>query len=132
MKSLRTLLLPLLLLALGACAGRAVLEDPAPIAVPTHVSLEQVRQVVRTALDDRGWTRQDAGSQAFVASYSRRSLSARISVTYTASEVDIRYLDSEGLKYKQSGGERYIHSKYNKWIDNLVHDINTRLSRAAH
>ncbi|MGH8506442.1 MAG: hypothetical protein ACRETM_10845 [Stenotrophobium sp.] len=131
MKSLRILLLPLLLVFLSACSGRVVLDDPAPIAVPTHVSLEQVRQVVRESLSRRGWTPTTAGPSAFDGRYSRRGLSAEISVTYDTNDVVIKYVGSEGLKFKQKGDERYIHGNYNKWIDRLVREINVRLSRIA-
>ena len=51
-----------------------------------------------------------------------------INVTYDESGMQVDYVSSENLNYKMYKGERYIHPKYNKWVNMLMQGVTTRLS----
>ena len=120
------LLLPLLLLAM---AFRQVpLTDPPPIHVPQGASTAQVENVVMEALSGRGWAIARHMPEEIDATYARRDFSVTIAVHYDRQQVRINYLDSSNLKYEVKNGQRWIHTNYPSWIQNLVTDINNRFA----
>ena len=120
------LLLPLLLLTM---AFRQVpLNDPLPIQVPAGVTYEQVQNAVMEALSGRGWTIANHKTGEIDATYARRDFSVTIAVHYDVHQVQINYLNSSNLKYEVKDGQRYIHTNYPSWIQNLTTDINNRFA----
>ncbi|MFA6985637.1 MAG: hypothetical protein WC213_05485 [Arenimonas sp.] len=51
-----------------------------------------------------------------------------IDVTYDESGMQVDYVSSENLNFKTYKGVRYIHPKYNKWVNMLMQGVTTRLS----
>lgn len=132
---LRSRLLPLLLLPvllLLMAFREAPLVDPQPIAVPSKVGdAKAVEKVVKQALIKREWliTADEPGKLA--ATYARRDFSVTIGIGYDRKQIQIRYVDSNGLKYEVKNGQRYIHKNYNSWIQNLITDISGNLTLAG-
>lgn len=108
-------------------ARKAELVDPAPVAVPSGVSAEQVAKDVKRALIGRGW--QITGEQpgTIESTLHLREHVARIRVSYDAQAVRFAYVGSEKLDFAEKRGTRYIHSNYLGWIGFLVNDVSANL-----
>jgi len=120
--------LALVLLALPACR-RAKIYNPEPFKALSATSKTQ--KVIRAALAGRGWRIVKEEPGEIHAAYVRRSLVARIVITY-ADTVTIKYEGSENLKHGiDKYGDEVIHSRYNKWIETLVSDINRNMLLAS-
>lgn len=122
------------LLPLSAQARAAVMDQPEPIAVPAKLSFAEVEKIVKLSLVERDWQVKPAGSGKVEALYARSgrkdNYSVKIAVSYSAKQITIQYLDSSGLDYEEKDGRRTIHKSYNRWIGNLVKDLNTRMTQA--
>ena len=118
-----------LLLPLSAHAAKE-LVDPEPVPVTGKLSAADLEKIVKVSLIERGWQVKDAGSGKKEALLAKRDYEVRIQVTYNPKEIAIKYLDSTGLDYKEEDGKRTIHKNYARWIENLVRDFNTRMTRA--
>lgn len=130
-KSRILLLLLVPLLALTMAFRQAPLVNPDPIHVPAGLTEAQVAKAVSSALIGRGWsvTAEKAGETD--ATLHLREHVARIAITYDASAIQIKYVDSENLKYEMKDGKPYIHKNYLGWIEFLVQDINRGLQMLA-
>ena len=51
-----------------------------------------------------------------------------IKLTYDKDSYDITYLNSTGMEYNEAEGT--IHRNYNRWVNNLKHDIDLGLLQA--
>lgn len=123
----------MLLAALTASAGQDVLFEPGPIAVPPRIGLAKVQDVIRNVLVARDWIVRESQPGRLTADYTRRADSgfrATIAINYSAMQVHVAYVDSQGLDYEVDDGERLIHGNYNKWIRNLVKDLTLQLAAA--
>ncbi|MCE5233738.1 MAG: hypothetical protein ABFC67_10290 [Mizugakiibacter sp.] len=131
-KSRILLLLLVPLLALTMAFRQAPLVNPDPIHVPAGLTDAQVAKAISSALIGRGWsvTAEKAGETD--ASLHLREHVARIAITYDASAVQVKYVDSENLKYEMKDGKPYIHKNYLGWIEYLVQDINRSLQLLTH
>lgn len=131
-KSRILLLLLVPLLALTMAFRQAPLVNPDPIHVPAGLTDAQVAKAISSALIGRGWsvTAEKAGETD--ASLHLREHVARIAITYDASAVQVKYLDSENLKYEMKDGKPYIHKNYLGWIEYLVQDLNRSLQLLTH
>ncbi|WP_207390734.1 hypothetical protein [Phytopseudomonas dryadis] len=120
----RLALLALLVLGIAACTAKPVMniENSAPPAALKGE--DDMRRAILAALQRRQWTVQRADPGQIMASISRRSHQAEISIPYTASSYSIRYRDSHNLDYRNGK----IHRNYNKWIHNLDRGIQQELS----
>jgi hypothetical protein len=49
-------------------------------------------------------------------------------VHYDGRQVQINYLNSSNLKYEVKDGQRYIHTNYPSWVQNLITDVNNRFA----
>ena len=125
---LAVLLVPALFLLM---AFRQVpLTDPAPITVPSTVSVAKVGQIIGSALSSRSWRIVKHVPGEIDAVYDPRDFSVTIAVHYNARQVQINYVTSNNLKYEERNGVRYIHTNYEGWIRNLVTDISNGLMMA--
>lgn len=130
-KSRLLLLLLVPLLALTMALRQAPLVNPDPIHVPAGLGEAEVGKAIAYALIGRGWsvTAEKAGETD--ATLHLREHVARIAITYDTSAVQIKYVDSENLKYEMKDGKPYIHKNYLGWIEFLVQDINRNLHMPA-
>jgi hypothetical protein len=118
------LLIPLAFMLMGA---RAVLVDPAPIAVPAGVAAKDVAKAIKVGISRRGWVVAKDENSQIDAVLNLRSHSARVAIPYNAKEVTIKYVSSEDLDYQEKNGTKYIHGNYMKWIRNMEADIQREL-----
>jgi hypothetical protein len=118
------LLIPLAFMLMGA---RAVLVDPAPIAVPAGLAAKDVAKAIKVGISRRGWVVSKDENSQIDAVLSLRSHSARVAIPYNEKEVTIRYVSSEDLDYQEKNGTKYIHGNYMKWIRNMEADIQREL-----
>jgi hypothetical protein len=100
---------------------------PAPIA--SSLPAKQNRQLIVDALSTRGWVVESEEPGAIVAYYSRAQHKARVRIGYGGGSIQIAYLDSQNLKCSPApeGGCTSIHRAYNRWVNNLHHDIAMRV-----
>ena len=118
------LLIPLAFMLMGA---KAVLVDPAPIAVPAGLAAKDVAKAIKVGISRRGWVVSKDENSQIDAVLSLRSHSARVAIPYSAKEVTIKYVSSEDLDYQENNGTKYIHGNYMKWIRNMEADIQREL-----
>lgn len=120
----RIALLALLLLGITACTSKPVvdIENSAPPAAVK--GQDDMRKAILTALQRRQWTVERADQGQILASVTRRSHQAQVTIPYTASTYSIRYRGSRNLDYRNGK----IHRTYNTWTQNLDRSIQQELS----
>lgn len=96
--------------------------------IPSGVSSAEVKKVIKDAGAKRDWIIKDLGNNAFEASYVARGHSIKVKLTYDRDSYDITYLSSTGMEYNPEEGT--IHRNYNRWVNNLKHDIDLGLMQA--
>ena len=111
------------------CARIAPLYNPPEIAVPQGMTQKQVGDAVLSALPRRGWVVDKAQPGLIIASVSPRGHTATVQIQYDTQAVRVSYQSSENLDYSVKDGQPMIHKNYNSWVQNLVGDIRTELSR---
>ena len=115
-------------LLLGACRTASIFDVEAqPIAVSSSsYTAEDVRKAIIRAGARRGWVFSDADEGKLVGTLSLRDHRATVDVSYSKDSYDIKYRDSQNLRYDAK--KNVIHSNYNGWVQNLVTDITVELS----
>ena len=127
---LRKLLLLVLVavsIALAGC-GTDPLIDPPPMAIPAGRTAADVEQTVTAVASENGWFVVERKPGRLVLRYSPRDFWVNVEVHYDEQQIVIRYLDSSNLKYHMEGDHPNIHPNYNRWVNNLAHDIQNRLA----
>jgi hypothetical protein len=111
-------------LALARDAPVAI-KDPVAVPVTVKLTEAQLKKAVRASLLNRGWKLDHEIPGSLEATISRRdphlAYSARISVSYDAQQVLVRYQSSEGLEYDATA--KTILPDYNNWMDTLAKDL---------
>jgi len=127
MKPIR-LLLPFLLVALlmGGCSRYREVVDTN--FATGGKDLAVVEAAVKTSLKHFNWQVIQDEKGLIVARYDKAKHYVLINIKYSDSKVDISYLKSEGLRYKEVDGKRMIHKRYNQWIANLQRRIEVELN----
>lgn len=97
-------------------------------AIPAGVSTAEVKQVIKDAGAKRDWIIKDLGNRTYEATYVARGHSIKVKLTYDKDSYDITYLGSTGMEYNEAEGT--IHRNYNRWVNNLKHDIDLGLLQA--
>lgn len=115
------------MLSVSACTATAPLNEYSG-AIPDGITATEFKQAVRDAGNKRDWIIKDVGNNAMEATYVARGHSIQVKITYDKDSYDITYLSSTGMKYNQTDGT--IHRNYNRWVNNLRHDIEVGLMRA--
>lgn len=123
------LLLPLLVLLMGARA--APLLDPDPVAIPAGLSTEAVQKEIKRALVTRKWSITAEQPGVVEATLNLRAHVARVSVTHGEGTVRVAYVSSENLNFEEKDGQRFIHKNYGAWVNNVVTDISRNLQLEA-
>ena len=121
---------PLVFLLTG-CSRPVALVEPS-FQVPNGSSAT-VQEVIRQALLGRRWAIQEKLPDGYIAQYNRRpDVWARIKVTHFGRQVTIRYVDSEGLKYKKNRfGSVSVSRWYRTWVLNLESDIKFQIGKTV-
>jgi len=90
------------------------------VSVNGKVTLEQAKKAIIDADSKRRWQFEEIEPGYLVATLRKRKVV--VDIRYSTKAFSITYKDSEDLNYDGFT----IHPKYNKWIQNLQHDINTQ------
>lgn len=123
---LALLLVPLAFMLMGASA--IPLADPAPFPVPSGLKIDQVNKAIKLGIASRtGWTvtKEDPGQ--IEATLLVRQHMLKVNIPYSASQVAIKYVDSQNLDYGEKKGVKVIHPKWVGWTRNLQSDIQREL-----
>lgn len=111
-------------LILFGCAARlADLDSPQSISVPSDVERQELRQVIKDAMLDRGWSVHDESNHVITADLRLRAHFARVDIDYGGRDVQVEYVQSRNLRYNRDDGRELIHKNYNAWVRNLLNDI---------
>jgi len=135
MKIARSLavLLATTLAASGALAARggAPIQNYEDLPVVSGsgkpLTAEQVKNAIISGGARGRWSASVQSGNVVRLTYSPRSHSASVDVTYTAKTYSIRYANSVNLSYAADGATGTIHPNYNKWVSNLRQAIDVAL-----
>lgn len=123
------LLVPFLVLLMGA--RQVPLVNPDPIAVPAGLTEAKVIRSIKAALVGRQWVVSEEQPGKIIGTLNLREHMAKIDVSFDASKIHIKYLDSKELMYGEKKGVTVIHRNYLSWIQNLVNDIGRNMILAT-
>ena len=114
------------MLSVTSCATTEMMNFSGTI--PASVSTAEVNQAIKDAAAKRDWILKDLGNRTYEATYVARGHSIKVKLTYDKDSYDITYLNSTGMEYNAAEGT--IHRNYNRWVNNLKHDIDLGLLQA--
>lgn len=103
--------------------GATSLKDPPPLPVPQGEKPEVVEKAILSSGVRRNWMVVDKKPGLVVLQYAPREFSVTVNVSYDSQAVKIAYKDSANMEYGQEDGHPVIHPNYNRWVNNLAHDI---------
>jgi hypothetical protein len=111
---------------LGACTTQPIYSVPdQPIATNAkNASLKDVQQAINRGATRMGWSVQDQGPNAMLATLDLRTHHAVVEITYNTKSYSIAYKESNNLNYDGKS----IHRNYNGWVHNLQTAINQQLN----
>lgn len=132
MKRFASLLVILFGLGMSTLAlAAAELVDPAPVVVPSGISEKELVKQIKKAFVGRNWTIEKEENGSIKATLYLRSHVARVAADYTKDQVNLTYISSENLNYKERKDKRLIHKNYLTWIQNVRNDLNKNLQLAV-
>lgn len=94
------------------------------------VTAAQIKQAIMLAAAAKTWTvleQTDGSLLATLNIRNKHTVMARI--VYTAEKYSITYLDSVNMNFGHELGVPVIHPNYNRWVKNLIQEINNELRR---
>jgi hypothetical protein len=129
----RIVLAALLAVSMTAQArhGAVPMVEPQPVAIPQGASSADVEKAIIDCGVNRGWTVEDKKPGAVTLKYAPRDFWLTVAVSYDARSVKIAYKDSFNLEYGSEDGKPVIHPNYNRWTNNLAHDLAGKLALAS-
>ncbi|HDR2723477.1 TPA: hypothetical protein QCJ39_003726 [Enterobacter asburiae] len=112
--------------ALAGCARTAPIAQVHSIVSTGHTA-DQVKTAILKAGQKRDWIMTETGPGMIKGRLQSRVHSVQVSIPYTATSYSINYENSLNLK----AADGKIHKNYNRWVNNLDHDIQLNLSAGA-
>ena len=112
--------------ALAGCARTAPIAQVHSIVSAGHTA-DQVKTAILKAGQKRDWIMTETGPGMIKGRLQSRDHSVQVSIPYTATSYSINYENSLNLK----AADGKIHRNYNRWVNNLDHDIQLNLSAGA-
>ena len=112
--------------ALAGCARTAPVDQVHSIVSAGHTA-DQVKTAILKAGQKRDWIMTETGPGMIKGRLQSRDHSVQVSIPYTATSYSINYENSLNLK----AADGKIHKNYNRWVNNLDHDIQLNLSAGA-
>lgn len=109
--------------ALTGCA-RTVPVLNVSESITAHLSADEIKNAILRAGTERKWAMTPIAPGVINGHRSQREHTADIRITYSLTDYAITYVNSQNLK----AGNGQIHRNYNRWIQNLDHDIQLKLS----
>ncbi|MDR3419148.1 MAG: hypothetical protein P4L83_23475 [Nevskia sp.] len=91
--------------------------------MPQGEKPEVVEKAILSSGVRRNWMVVDKKPGLVVLQYAPREFSVTVNVSYDSQAVKIAYKDSANMEYGQEDGHPVIHPNYNRWVNNLAHDI---------
>lgn len=122
--------LPALILLLAGCSFslKPILNFHNQ-AIGQNLSIAQIQNSIENAAQGRGWFVSEKSKVKHNAGFYKLTLNIRshqavVKVAYNKKQYSIVYISSQHLKYRNGN----IHHNYNRWVNNLNHDIHRELS----
>lgn len=110
-------------LVLVGCARTAPIANVST-TITGHYTADQVKHAILQAGIEREWIMTPAAPGVINGRLAQRGYVANIRVDYTATGYSINYVSSQNLR----AGQGKIHRNYNRWVNNLDHDIQIKLA----
>ncbi|HBL7127693.1 TPA: hypothetical protein LSW51_002447, partial [Enterobacter asburiae] len=110
----------------AGCARTAPIAQVHSIVSAGHTA-DQVKTAILKAGQKRDWIMTETGPGMIKGRLQSRDHSVQVSIPYTATSYSINYENSLNLK----AADGKIHKNYNRWVNNLDHDIQLNLSAGA-
>ncbi len=114
-----------------ARASSVPLVDPAPVLVSSTATSASIEKAIVASGVRRHWVVVDRQPGVITLRYAARGFSVTVKTQYDGKSVTIKYSDSTDLDYGMEGGVAVIHPNYNRWVNNLAHDIAAELSASS-
>lgn len=111
------------IIGLVGCARTAPVITPQN-TIASQSSTEQIKAAIIEAGQKRNWVMTSISPGIIDGRYTSRGHGAQIRVNYNSSGYSINYVASNNLH--AANGK--IHRNYNRWVNNLAHDIQLRLA----
>lgn len=125
----RLLALCVLSLTLLGCSTSAPIKDVDAATINHQLSHEQVRMAIIEAGAQRGWVMSDYNDDELHAELYVRQHYAKVRIPYSTDGFAIHYMASDNLELSRDG--KRIHRNYNRWVNNLRHDIQMNIQVKA-
>ncbi|WP_434777849.1 hypothetical protein [Neisseria sp. Ec49-e6-T10] len=95
--------------------------------VPAGLTVKQVEKAILDAQQsNRGWVLKKRSDNLIEGKLLNRGFLVTVRIPYSATDYRIEYVSSQGLDVENGK----IHRNYNRWINNLDHDIQFKLLQA--
>lgn len=120
----KIILVVLSILTLAACKSTSIYNVDNS-NVPAGLTINQVEKNIVKALVLKGWQVKANKDGIILAEILVRTHTARIEISFSASQYSINYVDSTNLKYDAK--KNTIHKNYNNWIIYIDRLIQTGL-----
>ncbi len=126
----RIFLILVLILAtfMFACGRRTTMQTAQYDNPDTSMTLEQMKTAIKRGCENRQWEAKEIDANTIEATVTVRGKHrATVTIPYTNTHYEIKYKDSVGLRYRESGGEVQVHRAYNRWVNYLNESIQEEL-----
>jgi hypothetical protein len=123
-----------LFLSMGA-QGSKTMYEPLPIAVPEGLTRENISKAISDTLTGRKWSIDEVTlakgeeQSEILATLHVRTHQLSIKFLFDEDKIEIHYVQSTNLQYREKKGKKYIHPKYTQWINNLEFDLKANLRK---
>jgi len=89
---------------------------------------EQVKQAIVQAGKAKGWTVSTLSDNRLLATINVRGKhTVSVEIPYSSNKYSLLYKDSTNLHHAVCEGHAYIHPSYNKWVNTLQREIQSKL-----
>jgi hypothetical protein len=104
--------------------------NPSPIQAPCdNLTMVQVKKALAVGILNSGWllanNSTDAGT--VYAMYTHGKHVANVTIMHDTKSVNVRYMSSTNLGYREIFKEPHIHWRYNQWVNKLEKHIKKQM-----
>jgi hypothetical protein len=118
------------LLTVVGCTRTAALWDPPTVSFAPQ-PMTDVEAAIYLGASRRRWIPTKVRDGKIEATLLLRTHVATVDIYYDDDSFQIRYVRSKNLNYENRDGRQVIHPNYNKWVTNLISDIEAALNQRA-
>jgi len=115
-----------LMLIFAGCGGARIINIDKSHLITKQFSKNQVEEAIKRAAVRRGWRIKKVADNLLEATIQVRKHTVVINIPYDNHGYRINYVKSKNLNYNSQTNT--IHKSYNRWVKNLVYDIDNQLS----